>query len=209
MTYLRPDLVAQGEVQLTWRRYRIFNEQFFGNAFDVGYIFINPRLGLTIHPNEPLSGYVSVSLANREPRMKSLYDGEEAGAGFVPQFELDAGGMINYDRPIVQPERLVDVELGGQVQQGEWDASANLYWMDFRNEIIPSGGLDQFGVPRTGNADHTRHFGLEAEVSGSLAPNLSVFANGTVSRSRFVRFVEYVTGADGRTWAANRAGNPH
>ena len=208
MTYLRPDLVAQGEVQLTWRRYRIFNEQFFGNAFDVGYIFINPRLGLTIHPNEPLSGYVSVSLANREPRMKSLYDGEEAGAGFLPQFELDAGGMIDYDRPIVKPERLVDVELGGQVQQGEWDASANLYWMDFRNEIIPSGGLDQFGVPRTGNADHTRHFGLEAEVSGPLAPNLSVFANGTVSRSRFVRFVEYVTGVDGRTRAANRAGNP-
>ena len=206
--YLRPDLVAQGDLQLTWRRYRIFNEQFFGNAFSKGYLFVNPRLGITMKPNEPLSGYFSVSLANREPRMKSLYDGEEAGAGFVPQFERDAGGIFDYGQPFVKPERLIDLELGGQLELADWRVAANLYWMDFRDEIVPSGGLDQFGVPRTGNADHTRHFGLEAEVAGMLAPGLEVYANATVSRSRFVRFVEYVTAADFSVHSANRAGNP-
>ncbi|MDE2732373.1 MAG: TonB-dependent receptor [Bacteroidota bacterium] len=206
--HLRPDLVAQGEVQMTWRRYRIFEERFFGNAFDVDYLFVNPRIGLTFHPNAPVSGYISVSLANREPRMKSLYDGEEAGAGFAPQFELNAAGDYDYDRPIVRPERLVDVELGGQVRQPRWHAAANLYWMDFRDEIVPSGGLDQFGVPRTGNADHTRHFGLEAEAAGTLATGLEAYANATISRSRFVRFVEYVTAADFSIRPAERAGNP-
>ena len=206
--YLKPDLLAQAELQLTWRRYKIFNEEFFGNAFDVNYLFINPRIGLTFHPGEPLSGYVSVSLANREPRLKSLYDGEEAGSGSMPQFETDAGGAFDYSRPIVKPERLVDVEFGGQVEMPSWRAAANLYWMDFRDEIVPSGGLDQFGVPRTGNADHTRHIGLEAELAGTLASGLELYANATVSRSKFVRFVEYVTAADYSIRPVNRAGNP-
>ena len=208
LAYLSPNLVVQGDVQATWRRYRIFEEQFFGNAFHVNYLFVNPRLGITLNPEQPLSGYLSISLANREPRMKSLYDGEEAGAGFQPQFERTADGSFDYTRPIVKPERLIDVEFGGQVEQSRWRLAANLYWMDFRDEIVPSGGVDQFGVPRTGNADHTRHFGLEVELGGQLWSGLDGYANATLSRNRFVRFVEYVTLPDFSVKPINRAGNP-
>lgn len=203
-----PRLAVQADVQLTWRRYRIFDEQFFGNSFQVPYLFVNPRLGITFNPDSHLSAYLSVSLANREPRMKSLYDGEEAGAGFMPQFARTSGGGFDYDNPIVKPERLVDVELGGQLERGGGRLRANMYWMDFRDEIVPSGGLDQFGVPRTGNADRTRHLGLEVEASARLSPGLDAFANATVSRSRFVEFVEYVTLPDFSIRAISREGNP-
>ena len=201
-------LAIQADVQLTWRHYRIFEEQFFGNSFQVPYLFVNPRLGITINPERQLSAYLSVSLANREPRMKSLYDGEEAGAGFTPQFVRTSGGGFDYDQPIVKPERLVDVELGSQLERRGGRVRANVYWMDFRDEIVPSGGLDQFGVPRTGNADRTRHVGLELETSARLSPGLDAFANVTFSRSRFVEFVEYVTLSDFSVKALSRAGNP-
>ncbi len=201
-------LAIQGDVQLTWRRYRVYDEAFFGNAFEVPYFFVNPRLGLTLNPERPLSAYASVALAHREPRLKSLYDGEEAGAGFQPQFERRSDGSFDYDAPFVKPERLIDVELGGAVTQTRYRLAANVFFMDFHDEIVPSGGLDQFGVPRTGNAERTRHVGLEMEAAMRLAPGLDVRANATLSRNRFVRFTEFATLADGSVVAARRDGNP-
>ena len=207
---MRPaDRVAvQADLQLTYRRYRIYDEAFFGTSFATPYVFVNPRFGVTLNPERPLSAYASIALANREPRMKSLYDGEEAGAGFTPQFATSATGAYEYDAPFVKPEQLMDVEVGAQVEKQVFRVRANLFWMDFRDEIVPSGGLDQFGVPRTGNADRTRHAGLEVEAMAHLMPGLRGFANATLSRSRFVRFVEYVTLPDYTTRAQDRAGNP-
>ncbi len=201
-------LAVQGDVQLTWRRYRIFDEAFFGQAFAVPYFFVNPRLGVTLNPERPLSAYASIALAHREPRMKSLYDGEEAGAGFQPQFARRADGSFDYDRPFVKPEQLIDVELGGAVTQTRYRLAANVFLMDFRDEIVPSGGLDQFGVPRTGNAERTRHVGLEIEAAARLAPGLDLRANATLSRNRLVRFTEFVTLADGTVVETRRDGNP-
>ena len=150
-----------------------------------------------------MSAYASVALANREPRHKSLYEGEEAGAGALPQFRRTGAGAYDYGAPLVQSERLTDLELGMQVAQTRWRLAANVYFMQFADEIVPSGGLDQFGVPRTGNADRTRHLGLELEVAARLAPGLDAYGNAAFSRSRFVRFVEYVT-----PLGVDRAGNP-
>ncbi len=201
-------LAIQADLQFTWRQYRLFEEQFFGNSFRVPYLFANPRVGVTLNPEQPLSAYVSISYANREPRMKSLYDGEEAGAGFVPQFERNSDGSFDYDNPIVKPERLTDLEIGGQFESQALRLRMSAYWMDFRDEIVPSGGLDQFGVPRTGNADRTRHMGIELEAAARILPGLNAFANATFSRNRIVEFIEYVTLPDFSIAPMDRAGNP-
>lgn len=201
-------LALQADVQLTYRRYRTYDEQFFGHAFQVPYVFVNPRLGVTVNPERPLSGYASIAYASREPRLKSLYDGEEAGAGFQPNFAPRADGSFDYDEPLVRPEHLVDLELGGAYRQPRYRLAANVFVMDFRDEIVPSGGLDQFGVPRSGNADRTRHVGLEVEAEARLARGLDVSGNATLSRNRFVRFEEFVTGPDGTAEVAERDGNP-
>jgi len=201
-------LAVQADLQLTWRQYRIFDEAFFGNAFSVPYLFVNPRLGVTLNPEQPLRAYLSLALANREPRMKTLYDGEEAGAGFQPQFDREADGTFDYDAPFVGPEQLIDVELGGGLTRTRYRVAANVFFMDFRDEIVPSGGLDQFGVPRTGNAERTRHIGLEVEAAVRLAPGLDLRGNATISRNRFVRFKEFVTLPDFSVVEQERDGNP-
>jgi iron complex outermembrane receptor protein len=202
------DWAVQADVQATWRRYRVFDEEFFGTSFHKPYVFLNPRLGVTWRPEQPFSAFASVALASREPRMKSLYDGEEAGAGFVPAFDRREDGSLDTDRPDVEAERVLDVEAGASLRRHAWRLSANAFWMEFSDEIVPSGGLDQFGVPRTGNADRTRHLGLELEGAVRLSRGLDLKGNATLSRNRFVRFTEFVTLADWSTAPASRDDRP-
>ncbi|MEF8797074.1 MAG: TonB-dependent receptor, partial [Salinivenus sp.] len=209
-------LAVQADVQLTGRRYRFYDERTFdregfrSHTFTVPYLFLNPRLGATLYPDRPLSAYASVAFANREPRRTQLYDGAEGPAGATPQFERrsrQASGSFDYDAPLIEPEHLVDVELGGSLERARYRFSATLFWMEFWDEIVPSGGVDQFGVPRTGNADRTRHAGLELQGTVQPLPDWTLSGNAMLARTRFVDFTEFRT-IGGRARALERDGNP-
>ena len=206
-------LSVTADLQLTWRRYRLYDEKTFGredlrsHRFEVPYVFLNPRLGATLYPDEPLSAYASVALAHREPRRTQLYDISNGPAGAVPQFERRANGSVIEDEPLIEPERLVDVELGGSWEQSRYRLSANLFWMEFWDEIVPSGAVNEIGQPRTGNADRTRHVGLELEGMARLLPGWTVSGNAMLARTRFVDFTEFKE-VGGTTRALERDGNP-
>ena len=206
-------LAVKADLQLTWRRYRLYDEHTFdrenqqSHSFTVPYVFVNPRLGATLYPDEPLSAYASVALAHREPRRTQLYDISNGPSGAVPQFERRADGSVIEDEPLIEPERLVDVELGGSWEQSRYRLSANLFWMEFWDEIVPSGAVNEIGQPRTGNADRTRHVGLELEGMARLLPGWTVSGNAMLARTRFVDFTEFKE-VGGTTRALERDGNP-
>ena len=202
-----PRVAIQADAQITWRQYRVYEEAFFANEFSVPYFFVNPRIGVTINPERPLSAYASVALASREPRMKSLYDGEEAGAGATPQFETGLRNAYDYNAPLVKPEQLLDVELGVRLKRSRYSGFAGAYWMAFTDEIIPSGGVDQFGVPRTGNAERTRHAGVETEATLRVTEGFRIYGNATISRNRFVDFEEHTVLADMSSASIDQKGN--
>jgi iron complex outermembrane receptor protein len=66
--------------------------------------------------------------------------------------------------------------------------------MEFSDEIVKSGQVDRFGQPITGNADRTRHIGLEAVGRLRLSKALDVEANATLSQNTFVRHADYSSG---------------
>ena len=101
----------------------------------------------------------------------------------------------------------MDVEVGGSLNRRRYRLSANGFWMDFWDEIVPSGGVTQFGVPRTGNANRSRHAGLELEGSVQLVPDWTLSGNAMIARTRFIDFTEYRTLGD-TTVALERDGNP-
>ncbi|NNF04771.1 MAG: TonB-dependent receptor, partial [Rhodothermales bacterium] len=198
---------VQGDMQVTWRRYRVYDEDNFGTSFSKPYVFVNPRVGMTYNPEHPFSAFASVALASREPRLKSLYDGEEAGAGFTPRFRTRPDGSFDTDAPLVDVEHLLDIEVGTRLRRSMYEIGLNGFVMAFRDEIVPSGGLDQFGVPRTGNADRSRHIGLEVDASARVARGLDVRGNATISSNRFVRFSEFALGPGGDIVEIDRGGN--
>jgi len=206
-------LAVQADVQVTGRRYRFYGEKTFdrpsmrSHEFRVPYVFVNPRLGATLCPDEEMSAYASIAWAHREPRLTQLYEGQEGPAGAAPQFERDDDGSFDYDAPLVEPEQLLDLELGSTLERRRFRLSANLFWMEFWDEIVPSGGVNQFRKPRTGNAERSRHAGLELEGAVQLGRGWTVSSNAMFARTRFVDFTEYRALKD-TTIALQRRGNP-
>ena len=154
---------------------------------------MNPRLGVNVNLVPALNVFGSVGRTSREPRLKELYDAENASWGAAP--DLDA----------VVPETLNDYELGANLQLSRLRTTVNGFFMDFRNEIVKTGGIDQFGQPYYGNAARTVHTGIEVDGVVRILPGLDLAANATWSVNRFLEFDEYV---EGREAPISRSGNP-
>ena len=189
--HLTDVLSLMGSAQFVWNRYRIENEKFLGNSFSVPYIFVNPRGGLNYNINENANVYLSFGYTSREPQLRNLYAAEDAYFGATPQFRADTtGGKITYDftQPLAKPERLFNVELGAHHQSTRFQGGASIYWMEFTDELVKSGQVDIFGQPVTGNAERSRHVGIEIEGMAALPFQCSVSANATFSMNRLVRY---------------------
>ncbi|HLF19470.1 MAG TPA: TonB-dependent receptor, partial [Bacteroidota bacterium] len=158
---------------------------------------------------------VSIANTSREPRLRNLYAAEDSYFGAAPQFHADtSGGNVRYDfsRPLVQPERLLDVEIGAGFISPNAQFKVNVFLMDFSDELVKSGQVDIFGQPVTGNAEKTRHTGIEFEGEYKLAQVLTIAGNMTLSRNRFVSHNSYeqMTDTAGNTVVQTRTlnGNP-
>ncbi len=167
-----------------------------GALFEVHYLFINPRLGVNYLVNEHLQAFASIAYTSREPRMKNLYAAEESYFGATPLFRSDTTrGKIRYDfsQPLVKPERMLDVEVGGRWSADGISLGANVYWMNFTNELVKNGQRDIFGIPVDGNAPRTLHYGIELEAAVPLVQSASfgrlwVSGNATFSVNKYVEF---------------------
>ncbi|MBP1679002.1 MAG: iron complex outerrane recepter protein, partial [Bacteroidetes bacterium] len=147
-----PDLTVMANVQYAYNAYRLYQEKFVGTDFTVPYHFVNPRVGVNYNISTAWNTYASVAYTSREPRLKNLYDAAEASTpaswgSVTPQFEQRPDGSYEFDQPLVKPERLLDVEVGVGFRGDGAAASANVYWMEFSDEIVRSGQVDRFGQP--------------------------------------------------------------
>ena len=184
------NMTVMADLQLAYTRYSVLNEKFLSNTFSIPYFFANPRLGLNYNLDDRWNGYVSLAYTSREPTLRNLYAAEDVYSGATPQFTADTvGGIVRYDfkAPLAKPEKLFDVEMGIGYRMENVRFSVNMFWMEFTDELVKSGSVDIFGQPVTGNAERTRHIGIEVDGSVSLTPNFSLSGNATYSRNRIVR----------------------
>ena len=185
-------LKATAKLHLAHKRYRLFDERYVGNEFSVPFTFLNPQLGLNYDLNNRINGYVSVARTSREPRLVNFYDAAGSSGGAQPEFERLSGGTgFDFDRPLAKPERLNNLELGGTYTSPTFKAGANLFWMDFRDEIVKNGQLDLFGQPVTGNAERTVHRGIEFTAAARPEDRLTLQGNLSLSRNTFTEHTIY------------------
>lgn len=193
--------------------YRTVGGDTVGNGqalFDIQYIFANPRLGVHWNIDTEQSAFASIAYTSREPRRNNLYAASEAWYGVTPRFAADTtGGEVRYDfsKPLVKPERMLDIEAQYSYATKTLQASITGYWMEFTDELVKNGQRDIFGLPIEGNAPRTRHIGIElqaaAEVwrAGSFA--VSLWGNATLSRNRIVEYA-FVTNSGTLDLAGNQ-----
>jgi len=193
---LAPNTTLLADVQLTRKQYRFLNEKYLNHSFDLPYYFVNPRLGVNVNFTAAWNGYVNISRTTREPRLKNYYDAAEASqpsywGPVTPQFGQNRDGSYDYGSPLVHPETLYDFELGAGYRTSGVRLNGNLYYMDFRNEIVKNGQLDRFGQPITGNAERTRHYGVELSGEIRVLPDVRIGGNASFSRNQFVKFTSF------------------
>jgi len=173
-----------GELQLAYHKYRLYNEKYLNNNFQVSALYINPRIGINYKFNPELNAFVSFARVTREPRLKNYYDAAESSGGETPQFELNDNGSYYFNSPLVKPETMNDIELGTSYNTNSLSLNLNLFYMIFQNEIVKNGKLDRFGQPITGNVDRTLHTGIELSSTIKFLDHFEFYANATYSKNK-------------------------
>jgi iron complex outermembrane receptor protein len=201
-------LTVLADLQLQHRRYEFMQNRvgnFAGDlrhAYTVTYDWFNPRGGLFWQlPDHRWGLYGNVGVAHREPADNEMWDAWEGpdDLGAEPLFrrrdEVTAGdGQVQYvawSDPIVEQEKVVNYEAGVAFRGGAISLTLNGYWMDFTNEIVPSGYLDPDRGPIRGNAQQTYHRGIELGLRAQLARRHRLALGASRSWDRYEEFLFY------------------
>ncbi|MEP7146255.1 MAG: TonB-dependent receptor, partial [bacterium] len=185
-------------IQYVHHRYSLSNDKFKPYDFSVNYNFITPRAGVNYNFDEKLSAFVNFSIAQREPRLKDIYNAEDPVSR--PNFRIIDTAKGIYEDPLIRPEKMFDYEAGIGYKSGKIKADLNFYLMDFKDEIVNNGQLDNVGQPVAGNAGKSIHRGIEVGMEIKPFPEkilqgVSISGNLNLSQNIFKKYVE-VNGVD-------------
>jgi iron complex outermembrane recepter protein len=212
---LLDELILSADVRVTYQNYFLSDEKIRnyyteynnlggndisgeGELFNIPYFFINPRIGFNWNPSEDLNVYSSLAYTVRPPRRQNIYDADFAFAGGMsPNFkstELDTSGTVGYDftSPNLVEEKMIDIELGLGYKISNYKINANVYLMEFVDELAYQGLTNAYGLAIAQNVNKTRHIGLEIDVSAKYKlfnkSVLSLNMNTTISSNKIIEF---------------------
>jgi iron complex outermembrane receptor protein len=137
----------------------------------VDWTFFNPKAGVRFDPSSTLGLYASVGRMGREPARSDMLNGED-------------NASLPYDLSAVEPERVVDLEAGVELRRGRFTARADVYAMEFENEIALTGELSEIGLPVRRNAGRSHRRGFELDLAFAPSPRWRLAATAALSRNR-------------------------
>lgn len=132
---------------------------------DKKYSFFNPKAGLNYDINQKNKIYFSLSKAHREPTRS------------------DFENNIN-----IQPEELIDYELGWKYNSEKFFFNSNLYYMGYKNQLVLTGALDDVGSPIRENSGKSYRTGIELESVYKATNKLNISANISFSENKNVDY---------------------
>lgn len=134
------------------------------NGSDTGLVddsfnFFNPKAGVTYDLNQNNNVYFSYAVANREPNRNDYENGNP------------------------ESEKLNDFELGWRYVTSNIQVSTNAYFMNYKNQLVLTGQLNDVGAPLRENIGDSYRLGLEIDANIKLgdkfqwSPNIALSAN--------------------------------
>ncbi len=130
------------------------------------WLFFNPKFGLNYLIN---SGkiFLSYAHAQREPSRDDLFANTQT-----------------------QPEKLHDFEAGMEKTLGNVMLTANLYFMNYRNQLVLDGKINDIGEFIRENSGKSYRTGIELAAAAKLTDNWSLSGNLNLSRNRNRNFIQ-------------------
>ncbi len=139
-----------------------------GKVEDMYWTFFNPKIGSRIALNNLFALYAMAGYSQREPtRFDYLQD------DFAPR---------DIKQNEINPEQVIDLEVGTEFN-GSVKGKMNLFAMEFQNQIVSTGALNNFGYPITGNVGKSSRRGIEADLHGKIASHFGFWISSSLSKN--------------------------
>ena len=189
LEYRLGDWLLFGDLQLRWAEFSYKGDIDLGS---VAWTFLDPKIGVRRFVSPRLSVYASLGRAQREPARLDLLLGED-----------DA--TVPHDLEAVRPEEVLDFEAGIDFNTPELALQANLYAMEFTDEIALTGELSEIGLPLRTNVDESFRRGLEVDLKWQFAERWALLHSSNLSRNRIREWTQYYDVYDGQgSWAGSQ-----
>lgn len=137
---------------------------------DTSMVFVNPKIGADWVINHRNRVFTSVAQASREPVRTDYID--RATAAYP------------------KPEHLTDVEAGWEYATDRWSVQAGAFYMQYRNQLVLTGALNDTGSPIRQNVDRSARVGLEWTQEWRPINGVKWYATATLSDHRIASFTE-------------------
>ncbi|MBR7003939.1 MAG: TonB-dependent receptor plug domain-containing protein [Bacteroidales bacterium] len=145
---------------------RWYNQQL---DIDETYNFFNPKLGFS-WVKDYNHVYASSAVSHREPQRDNFTD--------------------NFKYPFPIAERVFDYELGYNYNSYKFQAGANLYYMDYDNQLVQTGEVSEIGEPLTTNIKDSYRTGVELTTAWKVSRLLTLEGNAAFSINKLKDFTE-------------------
>jgi iron complex outermembrane recepter protein len=134
--------------------------------------FINPKLGIhyAMHPAHSI--FFSYASSSREPGRNDYRDADKD------------------KKP--RAEKLIDYELGYKFQAKKYHLKANAYFMDYDDQLVLTGEINNVGDPIMTNIKRSYRIGIELENNIRIKEAISWYAFVSLSKNKIPDFKAYV-----------------
>ncbi|CAM3475839.1 TonB-dependent receptor [Pontibacter korlensis] len=180
---LTDKLSVFGDLQLRTIQYEFLGFDNDGKNItqDASYTFWNPKAGITYAPAPEHQLYASFAVGNREPVRD---DFTESTPTSRPKHETLRNVEAGY-------RGLFGVgELFGQTLAA--DVEANLYYMNYKNQLVLTGQINDVGAYTRTNIDKSYRQGIELAGALRLGTRASLRSNIAYSQNRIKGFSEFL-----------------
>lgn len=137
---------------------------------DQDYNFFNPKTGVSFQPDTRNQFFVYYGRAHREPTRNDFEEG------------------------INTPEKLDDYELGWRYNTKKLKLNTNLFYMDYEDQLVLSGELNDVGAPLRTTSGSSYRVGLEVDATIFLTEKWSLHPNLGLSSNKNRNFIATIDG---------------
>ncbi|MFM6994712.1 MAG: TonB-dependent receptor [Sediminibacterium sp.] len=167
-------------------QYRFVNHQMNGFTKNTDleierkFNFFNPKMGLTYQAKNVFY-YTSFAVANKEPNR----DDFEASVNEQPK-----------------REQLIDWETGLEFKKPKYVLNANIYYMDYKDQLVLTGKINDVGAYTRTNVPKSYRAGVELQLKYALSKKYITTYSVTFSQNKIKEFTEFIDDYDQYTQVA-------
>jgi iron complex outermembrane receptor protein len=159
-------------------------------------IFFNPKAGASFRINRKNQISGLIAWIGKEPNRNDYIDNAQMPK---PEYmldnelswtwrRLDVNNQLDFDHKGINPN-------GNKPQLRLSQFSVNLFWMQYKDQLVLTGALNDVGAPLRTNIASSFRRGIEMEVTKDMTvfnKNLRFYANATISEHQIKAFNEII-----------------